>query len=590
MGRIPEEVVRKVIESSDIVDIISEYVNLKKSGRGYMGVCPFHNDKGPSLSVSQDKQVFHCFGCGAAGNVVGFIMKIRNLDYKDAIIYLAERLGIDVTYTETKDKNSQIKERLYKANLEAARFYYANLQNSSFAKKYLENRGISTKVINRFGLGYSLNEWDALIKFLKSKGFTIDELILAGLAVKSEKGVYDRFRNRIMFPIMDIKGRVIAFGGRVCDDSKPKYLNTSETPVFEKGKNLYGLNYVVKNKLPNNIVIVEGYMDCIKLHQFGLNNVVASLGTALTSEQSKLIKRYVRDVYICYDSDAAGQAATLRGLELLESVDLNVKVITIPMGKDPDEFVNLYGIDEFKNLMNSAIYITDYRIMKAKEGKDIKNPLEKSKFVNEVIEIISKLKDSTAIQHYAELLSNETGLNINVIIDKINKLNLNVDKKNNNLNLRHNIKGNIYNIIPAYKKAECLLLSLSLHNDKLFDYIFSRMSEDDFITSVYKKAAGIIYSKKTNKIEITENELLMNFHDKDDIQDITRIIYNELDYSEDLYKMAEDAIKTIKKYQLEEKINDVKNKIKIYEENNQIKESLALMQELVNLQKELSLL
>lgn len=590
MARIPEEVVKRVIESSDIVDIISEYVNLKKSGRGYMGVCPFHNDKGPSLSVSQDKQVFHCFGCGAAGNVVGFIMKIRNLDYKDAIIYLAERLGIDVTYKENKDKNYQLKERLYKANLEAARFYYQNLQNNNSAKAYLETRGVSTRVINRFGLGYSLNEWDSLIKYLKSKGFAIDEIILAGLAVKSEKGVYDRFRNRIMFPILDIKGRVVAFGGRVCDNSKPKYLNTSETPIFEKGKNLYGLNYIIKNKLPNDIVIVEGYMDCIKLHQFGLNNVVASLGTALTLEQSKLIKRYVRDVYICYDSDAAGQAATLRGLELLESVDLNVKVINIPMGKDPDEFVNLYGIEEFKKLINNAMYITEYRIMKVKEGKDIKNPLEKSKYVNEVIEIISKLKDSTAIQHYAESLSNETGLNINVIIDKINKLNLNTDNKNNNLNLRHNIKGNIYNIIPAYKKAECLLLSLSLHDDKLFEYIYSNISQNDFITDVYKKAAEIIFSNKLNNIDITENELLMNFHDKDDIQDITRIIYNELNYNEDSYKMAEDAIKTIKKYQIEEKINDVKNKIKIYEENKQIHESLGLMQELVKLQKELSLL
>ncbi|WP_027308590.1 DNA primase [Caloramator sp. ALD01] len=587
MGRIPEDIINKIIEYNDIVDVISEYVQLKKVGRNYVGVCPFHNDKGPSLSVSPDKQLFHCFGCGAAGNTIGFIMKIRNYDYKDALLYLAERAGIDVSFDGSKDKNKDLKEKLYKINLEAARYFYNNLKSSKIALNYLYSRGIDNKIINRFGLGYSLNEWDALIKHLKNMGYSEEEMSLAGLLVKSEKGIYDRFRNRIMFPIFDVKGRVIAFGGRVLDDSKPKYLNTSETLVFEKGKNLYGLNYVIKNKNLENIIVVEGYMDCIKLHQFGLNNVVASLGTALTTDHSKLLKRYTNNIYICYDSDAAGQAATLRGIEILESAGLNVKVIIVPSGKDPDEFVKNNGIDEFKKLIKDALFITDYRILKAKEGKNIKNQFDKVKYVNEVVDVISKLKDEVLVQHYSEKLSEETGISLNVIIDKVNKNRTNITSKNNNSNIRNNIKGNIYNLIPANKKAEAYILSILLNYPSFYEKVFTTIKPEEFLTEVYRELALEVLTKIPKGEEIDKNYFLNKYQEQEKIEDIARVFSYSIGTEDDIAKLLNDSIKTVKRFSLEQKINNLKSQIKKCELENDIHKSVQLMQHLIKLQKEL---
>lgn len=587
MGRIPEDIINKIVEYNDIVDVISEYVQLKKVGRNFVGVCPFHNDKGPSLSVSQDKQLFHCFGCGAAGNTIGFVMKIRNCDFKDALFYLAERAGIEINFDEGKDKDKDLKERLYKINLDAARYFYNNIRTSKTALNYLYSRGIDNKIINRFGLGFSLNEWDALINYLKKIGYSIEEMSLAGLLVKSEKGIYDRFRNRIMFPIFDVKGRVIGFGGRVLDDSKPKYLNTSETLVFEKGKNLYGLNYVVKNKNLDSIIVVEGYMDCIKLHQFGLNNVVASLGTALTIDHAKLLKRYTNNIYICYDSDAAGQAATLKGIEILESIDLNVKVIIVPSGKDPDEFVKKNGIEEFKKLIENALFITDYRILKAKEGKNIKNQFDKVKYVNEVINIISKLKDEVLIQHYAEQLSEETGILLNIIIDKLNKNRANITSKNNNSNIRNNIKGNIYNLVPANKKAEAFVLSSLLINPSFYEKVFSNLKPEEFLTDVYKELAYEFSIKIPIGEIIDKNYFLNKYQDQDKIEDIARVFSYSIDSQDDLEKLLDDAIKTVKRFTLEQKINSLKSEIKKCELENDIHKSIQLMQNLIELQKEL---
>ncbi|MBZ4663123.1 MAG: primase [Caloramator sp.] len=587
MGRIPEDIINKIIEYNDIVDVISEYVKLKKVGRNYVGVCPFHNDKGPSLSVSPDKQLFHCFGCGAAGNTIGFIMKIRNYDYKDALLYLAERAGIDVSFDESKDKNKDLKEKLYKINLEAARYFYNNLKSTKIALNYLYSRGIDNKIINRFGLGYSLNEWDALIKHLKNMGYSEEEMSLAGLLVKSEKGIYDRFRNRIMFPIFDVKGRVIAFGGRVLDDSKPKYLNTSETLVFEKGKNLYGLNYVIKNKNLESIIVVEGYMDCIKLHQFGLNNVVASLGTALTTEHAKLLKRYTNNIFICYDSDAAGQAATLRGIEILESAGLNVKVIIVPSGKDPDEFVKNNGIDEFKKLIKDALFITDYRILKAKEGKNIKNQFDKVKYVNEVVDIISKLKDEVLVQHYSEKLSEETGISLNVIIDKVNKNRSNITSKNNNSNIRNNIKGNIYNLIPANKKAEAYILSILLNYPSFYEKVFTAIKPEEFLTEVYRELALEVLTKIPKGEEIDKNYFLNKYQEQEKIEDVARVFSYSIGSEDDMEKLLYDAIKTVKRFSLEQKINNLKSQIKKCELENDIHKSVQLMEYLIELQKKL---
>ena len=375
--QIREEVIERIRQDNDIVDIISENVRLKKSGRNYVGLCPFHNDKSPSLSVSQDKQIYKCFSCGEAGNVITFVMKYKKLTFYEASKYLADKAGIPLELGNAKESQiTKKKELLYKVNTEAARYYFYNLQRTSFAKEYFLKRGIREEVIKRFGLGYAQDRWHDLIMYLKKKGFNENLLLEAGLILKSEKkgNTYDRFRNRVMFPVFDVRGKVIGFGGRVLDDSKPKYLNSPETVVFHKGTNLYGLNFATKNKLEQDyIIIVEGYMDLISLHQHGITNTVASLGTALTINQARLLKRYVNKVIISYDADVAGQTATLRELEILRNAGLDVKVLKVPQGKDPDEFVRNNGKDAFLRLVDNALPLIEYRIKKAAEGINLRD-------------------------------------------------------------------------------------------------------------------------------------------------------------------------------------------------------------------------
>jgi len=594
MGRIPKETIDRIIQSSDIVDVISEFVSLKRTGRGYSGVCPFHNDKGPSLSVSQDKQLYHCFGCGASGNVVGFIMQIRNLDYVDALRYLADRSNIKIEereYSPEEKKKQDIKDAIYEINILAARKFFGNLYKNASALEYFKNRGIDDKTLKRFGLGFSTPEWDDLYRFLKSKNYS-DELILqAGLVLPKKKtsGYYDRFINRVMFPVFDVKGRVIGFGGRVLDDSKPKYLNSPETPVFQKGTNLYGLNFVIKSGLPPYIIVVEGYMDCISLHQHGITNAVASLGTALTAEQSRLLKRYSKDVYICYDADNAGQTATLRGLEILESTGCNVKVIMIPEGKDPDEFLKKNGQEGFLELIKKAVPVTEYRISKAREGKDLRDVKQEAAFVEECALILSKLNSEIEIQAYASRIYDDTGIQIDAILRQVRKVKSNKNvNRNNNENIRNNnTSGKLYNLEPAYKKAERGLLRLALKNKNYFDYIKAQIKPENFITECYKTSASIIYEELENGKEIHPNDLLSQLTDSNDIRDVSLIFESEDSVVTDDKVIIDDYIKAINKFNIETRIKELTVAIKSCEKNGDVVTSIKLSQELGNLVKQL---
>jgi DNA primase len=593
MGRISEEVIDRIIQNNDIADIISEYVSLKRSGRGYMGVCPFHSDKGPSMSVSTEKQLYHCFGCGASGNAVGFIMRIRNLDFIDALKYLADRVGITIeseAVNNVTNKEKEYKNKIYQINLETARFFFKNLVNDKNAYEYLSKRGIEDRIIKKFGLGYSPKDWNQLNNYLRQKGYS-DELILnAGLISKGKNGYYDKFRNRIIFPVFDVKGRVIGFGGRVTDDTKPKYLNSPETPVFTKGINLYGLNFVVKSGLPEYLVVVEGYMDCIALHQNGISNTVASLGTALTLEQAKLLKRYSKDILICYDSDAAGQTATLRGLDILASVGCNVKVITIPKGKDPDEFIKIYGVEEFKLLIERAISVTDYRILRAREDIDLRNPTQRIQFANRVAQILGEIENEIEIQGYASKVADQTGIDIKSVLNEIKKIkDSKINKENNKTIIRNNIYGNNYNMELAYKKAEKFLLHFSIMGSDYFNYIKDKINMDDFITEVYKKAASIIYSKLEKGENIVPNDILIKFESHQEISEVSQIFEGE-EIADDVYQLIEDYIRTLKKFNIENKINNLTVQIKKCEESNEIAKSAALFQDLIALQKQLSLI
>lgn len=592
MGRIPEETIEKVIQYSDIIEVISEFVPLKKSGRNYMGVCPFHSDKGPSLSVSMEKQLYHCFGCGASGNVVGFMMRLRNMEYINALKFLADRSNITIEEKEEdprKIAEKHMKDSIFEINIEAARFFYSNLKRNDTVLEYFKKRNVDEKTLKKFGLGYSLNSWDGLYSYLLKKGFDKELIVKAGLIIKDNNNgtrLYDRFRNRIMFPVFDLKGRVIGFGGRVLDDSKPKYLNSPETSVFSKGTNLYGLNYIIKSGLPETIIIVEGYMDCISLHQHGINNACASLGTALTQEQAKLLRRYSKDIYICYDADSAGRAATLRGLEVLTNVDCNVKIITIPRSKDPDEFIKLYGREEFIKLINSAMPIINYRILRAKDGKNLKDPKQKGQYINDVALIISSISNEVEAQSYASIVFDETGVDVVTILNQIKRIK-NVKNDNTNTNTKNNvIQNNVVNIEQAYKKAELLLLRFSIINDEYYKYIKGKVDVSEFITNSYKFAAEYIQEAKIHEEVVHPNDLILKFESENDISDISKIFLEEkIEINNEL---IDDLIKTIKRVNLENKIVEITVEIKKCEEKNQIENSGKLMKRLITLQKQLS--
>ena len=420
---IPEHIIEKVKEENDIVDVISDVVRLKRTGKNYSGLCPFHHEKTPSFSVSQDKQIFKCFGCGETGNVISFVMKNKSMTFPEAVGYLADRANITLEFEDKKLSVIQKKkENIYKINRIMGRYYYSNLLKNKIAMEYFLRRGINENILRKFGLGYSLEGWQNSVNYLKKLGISENLMLETGFVVKSEKGrIYDRFRNRVMFPVFDHNGKVIGFGGRVLDDSKPKYLNSPETILFQKGTNLYGLNFAVKAGLPNKeIIIVEGYMDCISLHQCGITNSVASLGTALTEKQSRLLKRYVDKVIIAYDADVAGQMATLRGLDILREAGLEVAVLNIPMGKDPDEFIRANGKDAFLTLIKNSESLMDYKLRRAKEGLNFNNFKDVDIYSQRLVDIF-KFLDPLERSIYIKKVSEDTKFSEQALIDLLNR-------------------------------------------------------------------------------------------------------------------------------------------------------------------------
>ena len=583
--RIPEELIEKIKDENDIVDVISENIKLKRSGRNYLGLCPFHNEKSPSFSVSSDKQIYKCFGCGETGNVVTFIMKYRNLSYIESIKYLGERININVDL-ENKDPRKDRKSLLYEVSIESARYFFNNLQKQKYAKEYVIRRGISENTIRKFGLGFSLNSWDSLSKFLKVRGYKEQDIFDAGLIIKKEKGgFYDRFRNRIIFPVFDYKGKVIGFGGRVLDDSKPKYLNSPETLIFSKGTNLYGLNFAIKNSNTRTFIIVEGYMDCISLHQYGITNVVASLGTALTVNQAKLLKRYADKVIISYDADLAGQMATIRGLEILKNTGFDVRVLTVPQGKDPDEYIRSNGKEAFINLIDKALPLIDYRLTRAKQGIDFNNREMLIKYTKEVTEILKSL-DSVEKDVYIKKISEDTGVKEQALYDlfnnEINKISVNNGMIKNEEN--YNVK--LY-VEPAYLKSERSILKLMLSKED-FNLVSKNVNKNDFILDSHKKIYDLIieYSDKLN--EDIYKYIEARCDDVESSKEWISIIELELlDEEVDKQKLIKDYLNNIKKYRLEESKKEIMQKIKEYETKGMIEESLKWAQRLIELQKEI---
>ncbi|AGX42114.1 DNA primase [Clostridium saccharobutylicum] len=582
--QIPEEVIEKIKDQNDIVDIVSEHVRLKKSGRNYIGLCPFHNDKSPSLSVSQDKQIYKCFSCGEAGNVITFVMKYKKLTFLEAAKYLADKVNIPLqTSGQENNKISLKKELLYKVNVEAARYFFANLQRTKDAKEYFLKRGIKEEIIKRFGLGYSHDSWQGLINYLRKKGYKDDLLLDAGLTSKSEKTGknYDRFRNRVMFPVFDVRGKVIGFGGRVLDDSKPKYLNSPETMIFQKGINLYGLNFATKNGLVKDyMIIVEGYMDLISLHQYGITNTVASLGTALTVNQARLLKRYVNKVIISYDADVAGQTATLRGLEILRNAGFDVKVLTVPQGKDPDEFVRNNGKDAFLRLANEALPLIEYRIKKAAEGINIKDGNELIKYGERFAEILADLNPIEK-DVYIKKISEQTSIKEQALYDLLSQVMAKKQKQDNFMNKKEYFGTKLY-VEPGYLKAERVLIKLMLY-DEFYDELKESVKYGDFVLDAHNKIYSLILQGKS---EDTNNIISYVESRCDDIESSKELIkikeHKILDLT-DKDRLINDCLRQVQKFKLQLKIEDLKKQQSKFEKNGQIEESIRIAMELTKL-------
>lgn len=554
MVRYSEELIEEIKNSNDIVDVISQYVNLKRSGRNFFGLCPFHKEKSPSFSVSPDKQIFHCFGCGAGGNVIHFISKIENADFKEAIGILANRAGIELpTLNNYEDnKTALLKSKVYEINQIAAEFYHQNLYKptSKIGQEYIKKRKLDNRTLKSFLIGYSGN-FDELYRILKQKGFTEEEILASSLVNKKDDGKYiDRFRKRVMFPIQDTRNKVIAFGGRVTDDSKPKYINSPENIVYSKGRHLFGLNVAKRGEL-KNIIIVEGYMDAISLYQRGITNVVASLGTALTEAQGRLLRRYSERVTIGYDSDGAGQAATLRGLEILQNIGCDVRILQISGAKDPDEYVIKYGPERFLKCVEQAISLVEFKVKMLKQSLNLDNINDKIKFLNQVAKILSNVTNSIERELYVEKIANEYNVSKEAIYGEVNKLIYAKNTGEKTLEkpiVKKEIKKEKQEIDSSTTKRENLIIYLLInYPQESYKKIKSVISENDMKLEENQKILKKMYEEiEKGNINI---DILNYFEEQNIIDHISGIMSYDFEIS-DLNKCIEDVVNTYEKDKL----------------------------------------
>lgn len=506
----PDSFLQELKLRSDITEIASSYVNLKRHGRNMVGLCPFHGEKTPSFTIYTENGSFYCFGCGAGGDVITFIMKIENLDYVEAVKFLAQRAGMEMPENTYDDSLSKLRMRIYEANREAARFFHATLlsQRGQSGLNYLRGRALSDRTIRHFGLGFADDDWNSLCNHLKNKGFSEYEIYSANLVFKRKNGngIYDRFVNRVMFPIIDLRGNVIAFGGRIMTDEKPKYLNTSDTPVFKKSENLFSLNNA-KSSGTRTLILCEGYMDVIALNQAGFTNAVATLGTALTNEQAVLMKRYADEVIICYDADGAGQKATARAIDILRNAGLPIKILTVPSGKDPDEFIRSKGENgpaAFKLLIEKCGNDIEYRLMKLKENYNLNTTDGKVAFLNEAVKIVATIESPIERDVFASKLCTELEIDKNAFLEQISKVKrrdrrANIKKETRQIQAELNGQSDKINR-EHYKKprsssAEEALLVYLINNPDYANSISERVTPDKFSNSLIKRYYEYVLSK-----------------------------------------------------------------------------------------------
>ena len=563
MVRYSDELIEEIRTSNDIVDVISQYVILKRSGRNFFGLCPFHKEKSPSFSVSPDKQIFHCFGCGVGGNVIHFVSKIENLDFKDTIEMLANRANIELPTLNNfeDDKTAKLKSRIYQINEETAKFYHENLYKptSKQAQEYIKKRRLDNKTLKSFLIGYSGN-FDELYRMLKSKGFSNEEILASSLVNRTDDGKFiDRFRKRLMIPIQDTRGRFIAFGGRVLDDSKPKYINSPENLVYSKGRQLFGLN-VAKKGDTKKLIIVEGYMDAISLYQRGITNVVASLGTALTEQQGWLLRKNCEQVIIGYDADGAGQAATLRGLEILQNMGCDMRILQIYGAKDPDEFVNKYGPERFLKCVDNAISLVEFKVKILKQNLDIENTNDKIKFLNQIAKILSSVDNNIEKEIYIDKISLDYGISKEAIYAEVNKLMYSKNKETKILERPINkpmakIEEKNEKIDEATIKREKMLIYILIsYPDESFSKLKDIVSNNLIKVEIHKHILKKLY-EEYEKGNIN-NDILDYFDDTEIINYLSGIMAYDFEIK-DINKCIDDLISIYTKEILINRRNEI---------------------------------
>ncbi len=553
---LPKEFLQEIHDKLNIEDVVSSYVSLKKAGKNLKGLCPFHNEKTPSFTIYPETESFYCFGCGAAGDVIAFLMRIENLDYMDAVKTAADLAGMNMPDNGYDDSFAKLRLRILSANREAARFYNSILyeEKGRPGLEYYIKRGLPKSTITHFGLGYAPDEWEALSNHLKSKGYTEQELVVANLAKRSQKSgrIYDNFRNRVMFPVIDLRGNVIAFSGRVLDDSKPKYVNTAETPVFKKGDGVFALNFA-KNSGTRQLILAEGQMDAIAMHEFGFTNAVATLGTALTQEQANLVARYADEILICYDNDEAGKKATERAITIFNKTGIKIKVVNMQGGKDADELLRTYGKERFNDIIKGSANETEYKLSKAREKYNLFTDDGKIRFLNEASMILASCPPVER-DIYTSRLSDELKINKESLTSQVQssskklykqqrtekakadtKMMLNsFEDKNNPERQKH---------LRAAKAEETLIASL-MRNPDFYKKVKEQFTPDDFVTDFNKRIITHLISLIEGGYS-TDLSMFSSDFDINEMNTITKISMGSQNLSNTL-KECEECIQVLK--------------------------------------------
>lgn len=559
-----DDIVEEVRQQNDIVDIISSYVNLKKSGSNYVGLCPFHNEKTASFSVSGNKQMYYCFGCGAGGNVYTFIMEYENLSFPEALQQLAERAGITLPEQSDTAEDRQrrnTRDRILEIYKLAAQYFYAllNSERGKEGKKYLLQRELTEETIKKFGLGFSDKYSNDLYQYMRKKGYDDEILKQTGLFTYQEnKGVYDKFWNRVMYPIMDRTGKVIAFGGRVMGDAKPKYLNSPETLIFDKSRNLYGLNYI-HGKQDKGMIICEGYMDVIALHQAGFQNAVASLGTAFTSQQSSLLKRYTDTVYLCYDSDGAGVKAALRAIPMLKEAGITVKVINMRPYKDPDEFIKALSKEEFQNRIDHAQNSFFYEVEIRKREYNMNDPEEKTKFMNETAKMCLTFENEIERNNYIEAFAREYGIRSEDFRQLVSHhaatmVGLDYEKQRTERAKKEKAKKE-----EGLGLSQGILLTWMSEDLQLYQVVKEYLRPDDFLDEPYHEVAKMLYEQA--EAGCIEPAKIISCFDSKEEQSVVAGLFNkqvqQVNEKKEREKALNDVVLTLKKASLEKKSREM---------------------------------